>query len=382
MGISPVLNQFANSGGLSGSVAYPNNNAAGNLLVCVVRCLVTDTVADTNNGSWTRAAYQATSDTIGVGIFYYANCKSGANTVNTTASIARQVVIGEYSGLALTSVLGNTNAATGTGNTVSSGSVSTSPNANTLLIGGVSNETLNGQVFTPTGGFGNETNANAGGNTFLCDQIVSSVNSYTFGGSYSGAVALWAAAAAVFIGEPTCATPVISPAAGAYDGSVNVTITCSTPGNSIYYTTDGSTPTSGSTPYTPFTVDSSLTVKAIAIASGYVNSAVASAAYTLTYTISGSAGVAGATVTYAGTTSGSVVADGSGNYAISGLPNLWTGTVTPSKTGYTFSPANSSQTINSGDNTGVNFTATSSGGGASGWLNAQHDFANKRGLRG
>ncbi len=73
--------------------------------------------------------------------------------------------------------------------------------------------------------------------------------------------------------------------------------------------------------------------------------------------ISGSAGVSGATVSYSGTASGSVTADGSGNYTI---PNLLNGsyTITPSKIGYTFSPTNSNQTVNGADITGVNFTAT------------------------
>ena len=48
----------------------------------------------------------------------------------------------------------------------------------------------------------------------------------------------------------------------------------------MYYTTDGSTPTTGSTVYsTPVSVTSSLTLKAICTASGYTTSAVASEAY-------------------------------------------------------------------------------------------------------
>ena len=75
------------------------------------------------------------------------------------------------------------------------------------------------------------------------------------------------------------------------------------------------------------------------------------------HAISGSAGVAGATVSYAGPTSGSVTADGSGNYSI---PDLADGDyiVTPSKTGYTFSPTSASETVSGADITGVNFTAT------------------------
>lgn len=59
-----------------------------------------------------------------------------------------------------------------------------------------------------------------------------------------------------------------------------------------------------------------------------------------TYSISGSAGVAGATVSYSGTPNGSVTADSSGLYTISGIPYGWTGTVTPSLAGYTFVPTN------------------------------------------
>lgn len=78
---------------------------------------------------------------------------------------------------------------------------------------------------------------------------------------------------------------------------------------------------------------------------------------TSTFNISGNAGVAGATVSYSGTASGSVTADGSGNYTISGLAN-GSYTITPSLTGYTFSPTSASETVSGSNITGVNFTAT------------------------
>jgi hypothetical protein len=82
---------------------------------------------------------------------------------------------------------------------------------------------------------------------------------------------------------PQAATPVISPTAGTYPGSVAVSITDSTGGSAIYYTTNGTTPTTSSTKYAgTFTLTSSATVKAIAAASGFTNSAVASSAYTVT----------------------------------------------------------------------------------------------------
>lgn len=77
-------------------------------------------------------------------------------------------------------------------------------------------------------------------------------------------------------------------------------------------------------------------------------------------TISGALGAsgAGATVTYTGTMSGSVVADGSGNYVISGLIN-GTYTITPSLTGFHFSPTSQNETVADANITGVNFTTAS-----------------------
>jgi len=77
------------------------------------------------------------------------------------------------------------------------------------------------------------------------------------------------------------ATPTFSPAAGFYTTPQTVTITDSTAGVTIYYTTNGATPTPSSTVYTgPITVSSTETIEAIATASGYSSSAVASATYT------------------------------------------------------------------------------------------------------
>jgi Chitobiase/beta-hexosaminidase C-terminal domain len=79
------------------------------------------------------------------------------------------------------------------------------------------------------------------------------------------------------------ATPTFSPAAGTYSVAQTVTISCSTASPTIYYTTNGSTPTTASTVYTaPITVSATSTVQAIATASGFTQSAVGSAAYTIT----------------------------------------------------------------------------------------------------
>jgi hypothetical protein len=81
---------------------------------------------------------------------------------------------------------------------------------------------------------------------------------------------------------PMAATPVIHPAGGNFSASQTVSITDATPGAAIYYTQDGSTPSSASTLYTgAFSVSSSETVNAIAVAAGQLNSAVATATFTI-----------------------------------------------------------------------------------------------------
>ena len=85
---------------------------------------------------------------------------------------------------------------------------------------------------------------------------------------------------------PTTATPTISPASETVTSPIQVTITDSTSGASIYYTTDGSTPspTHGTLYSSAFTLTSSATVKAIAAATNFQNSAVASTSYTINAT--------------------------------------------------------------------------------------------------
>src|SRR5574344_1746488 len=83
-------------------------------------------------------------------------------------------------------------------------------------------------------------------------------------------------------GKQTVATPAFSVASGAVDSGTRVTITCSTEGAKIYYTTDGSDPTASSTAYTAaISVTRPMTLKVIAVKDGMNNSAVASASYTI-----------------------------------------------------------------------------------------------------
>jgi hypothetical protein len=78
------------------------------------------------------------------------------------------------------------------------------------------------------------------------------------------------------------ATPAFSPVAGTYTVAQTVSISDTTAGATIYYTTNGTTPTTSSTVYgSTITVSSTETLEAIATATGYSTSAVATGAYTI-----------------------------------------------------------------------------------------------------
>ena len=105
-------------------------------------------------------------------------------------------------------------------------------------------------------------------------------------------------------------TPTFSPVAGTYSGTQSVTISSTTSGSTLCYTTDGSNPTGdgagtcthGTTYSGPVSVAFSLTLKAIASKSGFLDSFVGSAAYTIS-----PSGGGGTTITGVGTLSGTVI---------------------------------------------------------------------------
>ena len=168
----------------------------------------------------------------------------------------------------------------------------------------VSNATVGGAVatpvFSPTGGTFSGTKQ-----VTITDGTAGSLILYTTDGSapttlsalYAGPISVSssetvsamavesgytnsAVATATFVIAPPAPTPTFSPVAGTYAGAQNVTISDTLAGATIYYTTNGSTPTTSSTVYSaPVAVNASETIKAIALASGTSTSAVGTAAY-------------------------------------------------------------------------------------------------------
>lgn len=153
---------------------------------------------------------------------------------------------------------------------------------------------------------------------------------------------------------PAIEAPVFSVPAGTYSTDQSVVITGPT-GASIYYTTDGTTPSAnnGTLYNSAVTVNTSMTLKAVAIVDGQ-SSAVTSAEYTLTGTLTvavvdeSNNAVSGATVMFGGVTLAETQT--SGTY--SGTVNRGTGTVMVSKSGFD----NASQSVTVGQSTSVSVT--------------------------
>ena len=179
-------------------------------------------------------------------------------------------------------------------------------------------------------------------------------------------------------GLPSAATPAISPGTGTYTAAQTVTITDSTAGSSIFYTLDGSQPTTSSTPYAGFfTVNSTATVKAIATAPNFLQSSTASSVITInapspastplispvtgTYsspqTVNITDATSGSSIFY--TLDGSQPTTSSTPYTTAFTVNATT-TVKAIATAPNFSPSNTATsiiTIQSGGSTSINFSS-------------------------
>jgi hypothetical protein len=92
-------------------------------------------------------------------------------------------------------------------------------------------------------------------------------------------------ASATYTIGPVAASPTFSITGGTYSTPQQVGLSDATSGATIYYTTDGTTPTTSSDVYkgVPIAVSTSLTINAMAAASGYTNSEVASASYVISF---------------------------------------------------------------------------------------------------
>ena len=193
------------------------------------------------------------------------------------------------------------------------------------------------------------TSTNTGIATVAADGVVTgvAVGSTTITASAKNIDGTVAASATVTVNvRNKVATPVISFTPDALDNTkATATVTCATSGVTIYYTTDGSDPTSSSTEYTePFHVNDGDEVRAIAIkttdGTNWDNSDIASATYVscttddpvITYTASGSTatvtitGEAGATIYYTtdGSTPTSSSISGTSPVTVSGVANFAT----------------------------------------------------------
>jgi uncharacterized delta-60 repeat protein len=125
------------------------------------------------------------------------------------------------------------------------------------------------------------------------------------------------------------ATPIFSLDAGTYGHDLLVTIDCSTPEATIYYTTDGNDPSSSSAAYSSaISVEedgTSMTIKAIAMKSGISDSAVAEASYTIHYSGTLDTGFL-ATGSGANNVVGSIAVQSEGKILIGGAFTTFNGT--------------------------------------------------------
>lgn len=168
---------------------------------------------------------------------------------------------------------------------VIAGSLTVSAGPGYFGVEGYSNNVATENAPAPTPGQGTPVFAgNPGRNPAVC--IATAIRPYgALAGTTAGTVPPISTAPLMpptVVATLPAAAPEFSPSGGSYNVTQVVAIASSSAAATIYYTTDGSTPTTRSTVYSgPVTLGTSGTLKALAVASGLAGSTVSSADYTI-----------------------------------------------------------------------------------------------------
>ena len=247
----------------------------------------TETNVNVTFGNWVVSGVNSSNayvtDNIGNGFIIYkgehgfaVNAKLSGTVTGTPLKL--------YSGSAEFTNL--TSSTTGL-NVTDDGEITVITNKTIAELGGVNT----GAVITLNGLTYNGTNLSDGTNTIKPYNSLYSSMSFTSGKTYNvtgvylqygNTKEIMPRSAADIVLAPAVATPSFSPTEGTYTSVQNITISCATEGATIYYTDDGTTPTTSSTQYTSaIEVAETKTLQAIAVKAGMNNSAIATAAYTI-----------------------------------------------------------------------------------------------------
>jgi len=245
----------------------------------------TSTITSTVKGGFNSAvSLSASGQPAGVSVSFNPASITGAGTSTMTITAGSAVVFGTYP-IVVTGTSGsNTETTTVTLNVSSAIAAATptfSPPGGTYTVAQsvtISHTTPGATIYYTTNNTTPTTNSNVYNSPIAVSssetiQAIAVANEYP-----QSAVAM--ATYTVII--PVAATPTFGLASGTYATAQLVAISDTTPGATIYYTTDGTAPTANSAAYgTPITLSTSAIIQAVAIASNYLNSAVATADYTI-----------------------------------------------------------------------------------------------------
>ncbi len=304
----------------SSTLSFSSNNTAGNWIAVVIRAGKTSqvfTVSDSRGNTYRQAlVYNETLDGDTLGIFYAENIAGGANTVTVSDSIlgTLRFAILEYSGIATASSLDVATASHGTSASPNSGAITTTASGD-LVLGEIS--TANAANFTAGTGYQAREFVPAEPNTKLLveDQIQASAGAISANASLN-ASDTWGAVLASFKAatgsggtSPTITS--LSPTSGPVGTSVTITGTnfgTSQGTSTVTFNGVVSTPASWSATSIVAPVPSTVTTGNVVVTVG----GVASNGVTFTVTvpppsitsINPTSGVAGTSVTIAGTNFG------------------------------------------------------------------------------
>jgi hypothetical protein len=280
-------NSGSNESATSLAVAFNSNVTSGNVILVAESTYdaeTLDTPTDSLGNSFTQLVNAGTSGD-SVAAIYAATAKSsGADTVTCNISASNNLHCHIYEVHGITATVDQTGNSTQTSTSLTVSTSAATANADDYVFAFFS-DNANGSNLTAGPGLGDTELSNDGGDSaFSEDKVViaTGVQTATATSNLDDAD-VNVIVALKTTGTPTVSTPTMSPAAGTYISAQLVTISDWTAGSTIYYTTNGTTPTTSSTLYSsPITVSVTQTLQAIAVSSGFANSAVASAVYTIT----------------------------------------------------------------------------------------------------